>query len=697
MSLLEKNWSDVGAQAYDFFVSGHAPHLGSAQAIHFLQYLTSEPKRKLFLTLEPHTAQFLATSLGLEGDNLSHFIAPFRFQDLRESAFLEFCAQLYGACSNYNDKSTIHRFPPEIIIQIIQHVAESGMYQGDIETGDIGDVDDDTYDSLVSDKAALPPRFYPFNSICSKWRNILLHFSELSEFWNPWFVIQSDRSWSPLSTVIAAIQHEICSRRSVDLRLATLRLCDVTTPTQLQLLEHLLHVTESSIPIMKSLYGTVRDHACSIRLEVPQALINDLFSLSPSYWYGLEELSITLRSIFTPPESNGSKIMTFANAVNLRKVHLSSEHYCLGPHGFISRMVLPWNQLTHLTLRDSFSEVNDHNSLASAEGTAYRDAVRGIFRNCASTLQCCRIRMIGWLDDAFSLRENPNEPIINFPHLEELFLDCGSGVQYIVLCSTHMAPMLYNVKFPVLKSLRLWTPHPPKHFAYESYVLNQGADLYLSGALINLQRRSSFPLERFQLINASACGRSIARFLQPITTLRVLDLRRTFFGWTPVVSSIISSTTYLPKLSCLRIDDRALQDDSGSIVWTDDVYERRALLILYTIRNRCIAFGGELKTVVFIVRRPDQTSRDFSSHPPMPSGFVRVLSHIKAFHDRIPGSLGIRIHLESFPLARYTDFSWCDDDLDEDEYEGADEDSIYPIDEEEWAREKLEMDVDEDV
>lgn len=232
--------------------------------------------------------------------------------------------------------------------------------------------------------------------------------------------------------------------------------------------------------------------------------------------------------------------------------------------------------------------------------------------------------------------------------------------------------MLWNVAFPALIQLRLWTTYPPRLFNFDETILNVCADSLFGTSLISLRERSSpFPLRYFQLVNAAAHGSQLERFLRRIPTLHILDLRRTYFGWTDTVSSLCKDETFLPSLTCLRIDDYAASSNNRT---PDKVYEKRAKQILKLVTERCQPHG-KLDTLVFIVRRPSNPIAEWNCSGPMPAGFMRVMSRImEIYHDMDPSD-EVRIYLQPFRLALRSDLLWWNAGFEDDWYTPQDDDS----------------------
>ncbi|KAF9064558.1 hypothetical protein BDP27DRAFT_1367136 [Rhodocollybia butyracea] len=501
------------------------------------------------------------------------------------SDHVRFGSDVSSVCALYNSQVPILRLPAELLLIIAEHYMEMHKIQYP-ESLMYRDWD---WGAARCVQLASFHCYFPKVEECDV---------ELLQIWVEHSLVARSNStiFRSVPVMIELARRQLQARRPVDLNLFVAQ--DKFDTTRHHFDEGENTVSENIIRQICSLYSGHYDdilfkkfydvfhHARCITIEAPARCIGQLLLIDE--WPALEKLRLSLCSTLIWRRRTLRKLRHhfFRERPKLREVHLSSEYELLSPaDSFFYHFQLPWSQLTRLIIREG----------VVGRGKESYDSFRRIFHHCAPSLRYCEIRQIVAPEpEVMSMTEDPAAPVVSFPHLEELFLDCGTDMQHFRAISM-VGPMLWNSAFPALKTLRLWTGTHP---SFNDECLNVGEDRHLIDALTSLQRRSSFPLEKFQLFNAAGRGEGIASFLRRVPTLKVLDLRQTFYAWTDILPLIHTDTTYLPNLSCLRIDDRA----AYTTRITDADYELYANMVLDTVRSRSIP-QGQLETVAFIIRR----------------------------------------------------------------------------------------------
>lgn len=347
--------------------------------------------------------------------------------------------------------------------------------------------------------------------------------------WDLSLVVKSVKSFNHFSTALEVARLRLQARHPVDWEIFVPTSDDVVGDNP-PLMENMINRE------MKRLFDEL-GHASSITIKAPQAYIHPLLCLRSPTWEKLECLHIELWSTFDllkPYTNPGGRINMFAKADKLRKLYLGSEYLqatgATPYYSFVTRVVIPWSQLTHLVIRDASDEIaTEYQPSSHPPGEklhSHRDHIREIFRKCAPSIEVCHIRTIGWFEsEALDSSEDADQDIINFLHLEEFFLDCGTAA-HTAQEDSMLNPMLFNTKLPALKLFRLWTSAAPKFYEFDDELLGTVVESHkLMPLLITIQERSFFALEKFQLVNAGVSSMELASFLRLVPTLEVLDLR----------------------------------------------------------------------------------------------------------------------------------------------------------------------------
>ncbi|KAE9391213.1 hypothetical protein BT96DRAFT_979924 [Gymnopus androsaceus JB14] len=616
-------------------------------AIHILNSDIARQSLSTYLNLSDNDITMLdnVCNLGKSNQTLSGIVS-----------FL--CALLKQRNDNYS--WMCGRLPNEILSQIFLNVwtrwdddEEHDVFVGKFSSSisaipDSQDAWNSPYNRLTS---GIVPLWFTLSLVCTKWRDIIVDTPTL---WTGClsFLIKSERSFDRIPFGLELAKRAVGRRLPLDVSLCFHR------PGQNNHLSQWPKIDPRSPRLLKlakslpSFYASAMPHARSLHIEARDIFIQPLLFMKQGLWPELENLTISLQSSYC--NTCGDELAmgdVFLDTPKLTQVCLIDEYVSdSSTFPLVPSLALPWEQLTHLTIRQSQGDPSD---------------VRDVFWSCSNTLQFCEIRMLGWdvdhrdrLDEQSRSALNMDSNLVYFPCLTDLFLDFNrytsvtdsdpndDAAENRVVghrVNTFIAPMFDRLVLPALRTLHISTAVPFIDPAVSGAPLIFNHHSVEDFGLVQLQERSGFMLDLFEIEYPGMGGPQLREFLSTVPYLETLSVLESMWmsednGDDDIWMSeddgdaLAPGTTprkfiFLPKLKSLIIQEFA------DIHISDDMYEWQALMFLNVIRKRCADpsedFG--LQSIAFDIKRN-------STRPILPAPVLLELGNLPKKVEWLIGS-----------------------------------------------------------